>query len=208
MLIENYLNFCIFLSVRHLERGRSNSLFPERSFCWWGYCKGNRISMAHDHYWNNWYSFCSSLLFSSKSTCQGRKNGKKILGRSQVFLDHFSMVFWIVSSWLNYKICFCSFWTEFPKHKWSKFLLSLYHMDHRFFYCIKHFVCKCEEWNDFILMLAVCVALLSTRHGVVQCNFLQFLKILNIIFFCLLCRVLRLAIFGAVCFSPELYSFH
>ena len=46
MPTENYLNLCIFLPT-------SNSLFPERSFCWWGYCKGNWISMAHDNYWNN-----------------------------------------------------------------------------------------------------------------------------------------------------------
>ena len=53
MPTENYLNLCIFLPTRHLERALSNSLFPERSFRWWGYRKGNWISMAHDNYWNN-----------------------------------------------------------------------------------------------------------------------------------------------------------
>lgn len=96
MPTENYLNLCIFLPIRHSGRALSNFLFPERSFRWWGYRKGNWISMAHDNYWNNWYSFCSSLLFPSKSTCQGRKNGKKIIWCTEVFLHRFSVVFRIV----------------------------------------------------------------------------------------------------------------
>lgn len=32
---------------------RADFLFPQRSLCWWCYCKGNWLSLAHDNYWDN-----------------------------------------------------------------------------------------------------------------------------------------------------------
>uniref|UniRef100_A0A8D2AMW0 Solute carrier family 18 member A2 n=1 Tax=Sciurus vulgaris TaxID=55149 RepID=A0A8D2AMW0_SCIVU len=107
---------CLWECVRHCRRGILYGI-RDRSFCWWCYRKGDWLSMAHDNYWDHRYCFCSPLLFPSKSTCQGRKNGKKNWGFNEVCRDHFNMVTWVISSWFNSKIYFCSFWAEASKHK-------------------------------------------------------------------------------------------